>query len=534
MAEIDWRMRDTWRKVYQKIVEEGIRYFHLVKGSLGDPRVVVWKLAASQNDIPLWMRQRAGRFLCLLKRRGWAARPFQVSTIQSYVLTAKLAASFVKVACRAMGMKMKSNVQYYDRIMSLLITPTETGLVDLPLDTVRLEGTEEMIHQESLLMTQNADGTPLGEGEAFGEARLATTRKDQRKKAPSLPDDYKLAAPLCGWKNLGDESSDPMHVWKDPRECCLCHLCGDDDAGFESSEPYDDSAETGNPCIARMGRLLPMWDGLWVHTWCALWSSEVWEDLNDGNIHGVEKARSRGAQLKCFGCGRSGATVGCNKGNCSCNYHFPCAKACGAVFTEKQQMYCSNHVSTASGKLDRESFEFMKPLIVAPEKPKASIDRDAAENAEPSQLCPRVGALVVHSVGTINQTCDGFHSENYITPLGFVATRIFWSTRSPRTRTLYVLQIERSVGDGRAMFTIIPSDDPSSAIRGHSVFTVYNTLVDRVRKVNSQFFSQCNLFSKLPMVRRTRKKTFGLNGPQVSQTLRNPMPFPTFLILICI
>jgi hypothetical protein len=142
--------------------------------------------------------------------------------------------------------------------------------------------------------------------------------------------------------------------------------------------------------------------------------------------------------------------------------------------------------------------------------------------------------LVVHSVGTINQTCDGFHSENYITPLGFVATRIFWSTRSPRTRTLYVLQIERSVGDGRAMFTIIPSDDPSSAIRGHSVFTVYNTLVDRVRKVNSQFFSQCNLFSKLPMVRRTRKKTFGLNGPQVSQTLRNPMPFPTFLILICI
>lgn len=515
MEEIDWSMRDSWRHVYLKIVEEGMRFFNILKGSLGDTRIAVVRLSAGENDFPQWMLQRAFRFLCLIKRRGWASRPVRVSSIQSCVMTAKLAAAFIRVSCKIMGMKTKSDIQYYDRVMSLLVAPSASGLLDLPLDTVRLEGAEDIIHQESLTMPQNADiSTGSNVAESAGEIRHQTTR-GQLKKAPVQVDDYKVALPLCGWQEPDSESTDAMNAWKDPRECCLCHLCGDDDAGFESAQPYDDSAVTGNPRIGRVGRLLPMWDGLWIHTWCALWSSEVWEDTNDGHIHGVERARSRGAQLKCFGCGRSGATVGCNKGNCSCNYHFPCAKACGAVFTEKQQVYCANHTSTASGVIPRESFEFMKALIIAPEKPKASIERDASENAEPSQLCPRVGALVVHSFGNIEQACDGFHSENYITPLGFVATRIFWSAKSPRTRALYVLKIERSVGDGRAMFTIVPSDDPSSTIRGHSIFTVYNTLVDRVRKANAQSFSQGNLFSKLPMVRRTRKKTFGLNGPQV-------------------
>lgn len=323
----------------------------------------------------------------------------------------------------------------------------------------------------------------------------------------------KIALPLCGWDGQ-TEASDGQTRWHDPRECCLCHVCGDDDGGFPAAgHIYEANGETEE---ARLGRLLPMSDGLWVHASCALWSSEVWEGPDAGLIHDMDKARSRGAQLKCFGCGRHGATVGCNKSNCSFNYHFPCAKACGAVFTSSQQVFCKNHRSSAIEILVRESCEFMKALMIAPEK-KTSPDLDTGDVTE-AELCSRVGSLVVHSLGTIEQRHDGFHSENYITPPGYVATRIFWSTVRPRERTLYVLKIEQPALK-QAVFSILPGDNPSGKITGNSVSMVYSMMMDRVRKVNSEHFSQGDLLSKLPMIRRTRRKTFGLNGAQVRQFL---------------
>jgi len=47
-----------------------------------------------------------------------------------------------------------------------------------------------------------------------------------------------------------------------------------------------------------------------------------------------------------------------------------------------------------------------------------------------------------------------------------------------------------------------------------SVSQVYSQLLERVRKVNASLFSQGDPTSRLPIVRRTRRKTFGLNGPQ--------------------
>lgn len=129
-------------------------------------------------------------------------------------------------------------------------------------------------------------------------------------------------------------------------------------------------------------------------------------------------------------------------------------------------------------------------------------------------LCIRVGAITVHSLGRIETDVDGFHSENYITPPGYVATRIFWSALKPRTRALYVLSVLKT-NNGRIEFVILPGDEPSAIIKGQDVTDVYNKLLERVRKVNLMFFSHGNLRSTLPAMRRTRKKTFGLNGHQV-------------------
>jgi F/Y-rich N-terminus/PHD-like zinc-binding domain len=230
-------------------------------------------------------------------------------------------------------------------------------------------------------------------------------------------------------------------------------------------------------------------------------------------VHAVEKARARGAQLKCFGCGFYGATVGCNKSNCPYNYHLPCARACGAVFTSSQHVFCATHRSSASDILLKDCSEHMKTLIVAPDRQKSVVD--VVDHSAESFFCIRVGSLVVHALGKIESNVDGFHSENYITPNGFLSSRIYWSARIPRSRTVYILKIGRNT-EGQPEFTIIPGDDPIAPVIGISVSQVYGSLMERVRKVNAKYVSQGDMLSKLPVVRRTRRKTYGLNGPQVS------------------
>lgn len=512
LDQLDWQTREMWRDEYVDVVNEGIRYFGMAKAKFGDPRKMVQGIAGGKLDLPVWLGQRACRFLVLAKRLKWDAEGFSPKGIESCVFAAKGAAAFLAVACHAMNRDMEKTLVTYARVECLLKEPLDQGVFEIPMDTARLR--KRHSKKDSI---------------------DAIARDSQIGSSVASADSNRLASPLCGWGQHVDPSS-LEHTWRDPRKCCLCHLCGDDDAGFPETEdePSDqlavstsdaksdssvEAAETPLSRFTRLGRLLPMWEGQWVHASCAQWSSEVWESPRGGLINAMEKARSRGAKLKCFGCGRAGATVGCNKQNCSFNYHFPCAKACGAVFTSKQQMFCANHKVHAhsAGTIVRESVEAMKTLIVAPEKQKIVPGADKDTPGESKDHCLRVGSLIVHSLGKIVHDADGFHVEDYIYPEGYVATRIFWSMTTPRTRTVYILKIERnnnSDGTTGPLFTITPGDAPSSKIRGRFASQVYKTLVDRVRKANAAYFTQGELFSKLPMIRRTRKKYFALNGPQ--------------------
>lgn len=487
MDEVDWQVRELGRESYLSVIREGLRIYSLAKLSFGDPRIVSQHALSGPGDLPMYLIQRALRFVFLVRRSQWEKEDPSTSSIQQIVPAAKLAAAFLKVSCVVLTVDIAPAVKSSDLLSNLLHAADECG---------------HYVHKRDSIRT-----TPALEEIARGVVQDAPVdEKEAETSEPASADPVALASPLCGWTTGLGGAKCP---WKDPRECCLCHLCGDDDAGVDVN-PKSKAFEV---IETHLGRLLPMPDGSFVHTACALWSSEVWEDASDGLIHAVEKAKSRGAQLKCFGCGFYGATVGCNKSNCLFNYHFPCAKACGAVFTSDQHVYCSSHKSSATGVLPKESVEHMKTLMVNPEK-KAGADKEAFESGEDDSFS-RVGALTVHSLGEIKSNVDGFHSEHYITPAGYVATRVFWSTVEPKKRTVYVLRIEED-GPGGAMFTILPGDSANTKIRGPSVGQVYNTLLDRVRKANADYFSHGNLLSKLPAVRRTRRKTFGLNGPQVS------------------
>uniref|UniRef100_A0A7S0GGD2 Histone-lysine N-methyltransferase n=1 Tax=Proboscia inermis TaxID=420281 RepID=A0A7S0GGD2_9STRA len=245
--------------------------------------------------------------------------------------------------------------------------------------------------------------------------------------------------------------------------------------------------------------------GNWVHASCALWSSEVWEEGSGGQIRSVDKARQRGTKLKCFGCGRPGATLGCHKANCPSNFHFPCAYACGSVFTQNREMYCRNHRNFATDvlPLDRASFEHQKTLRI--------VDKASSEGGD-NFPCFRVGALVVQSLGNICTESDGFHSKHYITPLGYTATRIFWSFVKARTRTLYILKVNETK-QSEPLFTVRAIDNPTVVIQGKNVVEAYNNLMKQVMNANKHCFSNRDLFSRLPM-KRKGSALYGLNGPQ--------------------
>ena len=126
----------------------------------------------------------------------------------------------------------------------------------------------------------------------------------------------KKSAP--GWK-LGLKRPD---LTLDSRKCTLCLKTGDGDKMLE-------------------GRLLYYRHNDWVHINCALWSSEVYEEV-DGSLQNAGQALNRGPKLNCTVCGGRGATIGCCHRDCKYNYHLACGVEDGAAF--KVRSYCIQKV----------------------------------------------------------------------------------------------------------------------------------------------------------------------------------------------
>uniref|UniRef100_A0A7S4J2A5 Histone-lysine N-methyltransferase n=2 Tax=Odontella aurita TaxID=265563 RepID=A0A7S4J2A5_9STRA len=507
--EIDWQMRSARIGEYRTIVADGERLLGKAKEKYGRNLRDMFAFDGKGPHAPVWMVQRASRWIRYKEKRKGSVETEEKHGTRAVVLRAKMAAAFIQIACWSMGTTLRKAVRNTDRLKSLLVAPSEDdGIMLLPAEKIKLAGSQIIQENEwatkyfdkdtfdSLIAKEKSTAKP-----SCDAASANTSTSDSRNEILKIP--AIIGTPLLGWGRI-DKSLQETHPWKDPRSCCLCGGCGDDDAGVISGKSPDQTeGDDSGIQLAHAGRLLPMQQGLWVHAACALWSSEVWENPEDGLLYALEKARYRGSKLKCFGCGRPGATIGCQKQNCSSNFHFPCAKACGAVFTKHQQMFCKNHKPSAEDMTEIDNYEVMKPLKAACEQ--------VIEDSE-NTLCYRAGSLVVHSIGKVR---DDFHSEQHITPFGYIATRIFWSFSNPRTRTLYFLKVECCENDKQlSVFSITAADAPGTPIKGHTVMEAYNLLIRRVEQANATMFSEGDMFSSKPVKRGRRKHVFGLNGPQ--------------------
>ncbi|XP_055000959.1 histone-lysine N-methyltransferase 2C isoform X4 [Sorex araneus] len=217
---------------------------------------------------------------------------------------------------------------------------------------------------------------------------------------------------------------------RDHRKCCFCHEEGD--------------GLTDGPA-----RLLNLDLDLWVHLNCALWSTEVYE-TQAGALINVELALRRGLQMKCVCCHRTGATSGCHRFRCANVYHFTCALRAQCMFFKDKTMLCPAHRPKGVHEQELSYFAVFRRVYVQRDEVRqiaSVVQRGEREHTF------RVGSLIFHAIGQLlPQHMAAFHSPKALFPVGYEASRLYWSTRHAHRRCRYLCSIEEK--DGRPVFVI--------------------------------------------------------------------------------
>lgn len=200
---------------------------------------------------------------------------------------------------------------------------------------------------------------------------------------------------------------------KDNRACMLCKKEGECSSDEE-------------------GRLLYCGHNTWVHTNCALWSAEVYEEI-DGSLQNVHSAISRGRLIKCSKCGMKGATVGCNYKNCGEQYHFQCARSM-CEFRVDKRVFCPQHLSSNedSEKQIESNFQVNRSVYV-------ELDRRKKKTVEASKVQFLIGSLCVTKLGRIVPILSD--AGDYLIPVDFECNRLFWSSKQPWNIVEYKIKI---------------------------------------------------------------------------------------------
>lgn len=198
--------------------------------------------------------------------------------------------------------------------------------------------------------------------------------------------------------------SDPDEEATAVRRCALCHTAGD---------------------RKDQGRLLPCGEDTWVHTNCAVWSAETYED-DEGRLHEVYRALSRGKKVICGHCGESGATVGCCISSCTASFHFKCAVRSRCRMLINKQVYCTKHKKNAkhtsavmqTSRAQR-NFAVARKVVIPP------ADGRQTQPVSMEVTGRLVGSFRLHRPGQVVFDCPAFHTADAIYPAGYTCVQTF-------------------------------------------------------------------------------------------------------------
>uniref|UniRef100_A0A8D9AWF3 Histone-lysine N-methyltransferase trithorax n=1 Tax=Cacopsylla melanoneura TaxID=428564 RepID=A0A8D9AWF3_9HEMI len=339
----------------------------------------------------------------------------------------------------------RSFLDLHNDILNVLYSIDCVDLLELYSDIVQeiLSWLDNNVHSETDMLLKQ---------ELFNETNLIFDAIKQRNKLKKNGDKthwllnqvYTTSEEIkktreCDAKNQSSKYILSKTNEEDKRPCVLCKKQGE---GIDSLE----------------GRLLYCGQNEWVHCNCALWSSEVFEEV-DGSLQNIHSAIKRSKFIQCSYCTKRGATVGCCSKNCFNTYHLVCAKKSKCVFLESKMIYCNNHAEEfgkASCELENNLF-VNRPIYVEQ-------NNKRRKHLPADNIKFMIGALKIHSLGkNILNLCD---EEDLTIPEDFHCSRLFWSTREPckmveydiKTKTDYFLMDNEDQGVNVTISHEVPSE----------------------------------------------------------------------------
>ncbi|XP_070623547.1 histone-lysine N-methyltransferase 2C isoform X14 [Erythrolamprus reginae] len=262
------------------------------------------------------------------------------------------------------------------------------------------------------------------------------------------------------FKKLGTTLK-PDPLLKDYRKCCFCHEEGD--------------GLTDGPA-----RLLNLDLDLWVHLNCALWSTEVYE-TQAGALINVELALRRGLQMKCVFCHKMGATSGCHRLRCTNVYHFTCAIKAQCMFFKDKTMLCPMHKPKSTHEQELSYFAVFRRVYVQRDEVRqiaSIVQRGDREHTF------RVGSLIFHSIGQLlPHQMVAFHSSRVLYPVGFEASRLYWSIRYTNRRSRYLCSIEEKDGFPLFVIRVIEQGHEDLILTGLTPEDVWDKILEPVTSI---------------------------------------------------
>ena len=282
---------------------------------------------------------------------------------------------------------------------------------------------------------------------------------------------------------------------KDFRMCEFCKELGDG--------PSDSTA-----------RLLNMDIDKWAHLNCALWSYEVYETLN-GALMNVQQAYTRGLKQKCVVCVNMGATLTCFKQRCNNIYHVECARLVGCVFFEDKTILCPPH-----GKVPME--QVLKSLTVYR---RVYINRDEDNQVanmllqEEGNYTLRLGSIILNNIGQLlpHQIGSGkFNNRDHMYPVGYKATRFYWSMRTLYQRSRYVCSILDKEGRPEFQVKVLEEGQEDVTLSSNTCKGVWKSVLEPVEKMHKE----ADLVKVFPNF-TSGEEFYGLNDPNIVRLIES-------------
>lgn len=244
----------------------------------------------------------------------------------------------------------------------------------------------------------------------------------------------------------------------DTRICVLCKLVGDRGTDEE-------------------GRLLYCGHNDWIHTNCAIWSNEVFEEM-DASLQNVQSAISRSRHIRCSKCSKKGASIGCCNRSCPDAYHFSCAKNSDCALLDDKSLFCANHKNDTG--VVTSDFAISRPIYVELEQKKKKC-------AAKHNIRVVIGSLTINNLGEfIPDLSDQTYS---IIPCNFQCTRLFWSSTEPwrlihyKIKTKIIYTVSDLSADNDKNVTIDHSIQKSNIVQEQTINEDTEFLGNEVKEV---------------------------------------------------